>query len=121
MRILVDTNVLLDVLAHRQPFYTASARVWTLAEHSEIDACISAISFNNVYYIVRKAAGKSEARRCLGLLRDVFDWIAPDRNIINQAIDSELDDFEDAVQFHSAVRNRSRPYLKRLLRADERL
>ena len=37
-------------------------------------------------------------------MRDVFDWVAPDHGIINQAIDSECKDFEDAVQFHSAVR-----------------
>ena len=107
MKVFLDTNVLLDVLAHREPSYDASARVWTLAERSEIDACILAISFNNVYYIVGKASGKPQAHRCLELLRDVFDWVAPDRNIINQAIDSSFEDFEDAVQYHSAIRARA--------------
>ena len=104
MKLLVDTNVLLDVLAHREPHYAASARVWTLAERGEVQAVVSAISFNNVYYIVRRAAGKEKARAALRALRDVFEWVAPDRNIVNQAIDSESDDFEDAVQFYSAVR-----------------
>lgn len=105
MRILVDTNVLLDVLAHRQPHYAASARVWTLAEQGEVEAFVSAVSFNNVYYIVRKAGGRERAMAALKALRQVFDWVAPDRSIVNQAIDdSGCDDFEDAVQFHSAVR-----------------
>lgn len=104
MILLVDTNVLLDVLAYREPHYEASARVWTLAERGDVESFISSISFNNVYYIIRKAAGRAKAREALQSLRDVFDWVAPDRSIINQAIDSDCDDFEDAVQFHSAVR-----------------
>ena len=104
MIVLVDTNILLDVLARREPHYQASARVWTLAERGEIMAFISAISFNNIYYILRKAESKTTAGNALKLLRDVFESVAPDTKIINQAIDSECEDFEDAIQFHSAVR-----------------
>ena len=107
MRVFVDTNVLLDVLAHREPFYRASAQVWSLAELGEVEAYISAISFNNVYYIVRKAEDKARADKAMRLLRDVFDSVAPDTKVINQAIDSDCGDFEDAVQFHSAVRARA--------------
>ncbi len=104
MNVLVDTNVLLDVLARREPHYRASAQVWTLAERGEITAFVSAISYNNVYYIVRKAESKPAAHQAVKMLRDVFDSVAPDAKIINQAIDSECDDFEDAIQFHSAIR-----------------
>ena len=104
MIVLVDSNVLLDVLARRDPHYRASARIWTLAERGEIDAFVSAISFNNIYYIVRKAENKTAADSALRLLRDVFEPVAPDAKIINQAIGSECEDFEDAIQFHSAVR-----------------
>ena len=64
----------------------------------------SAISFNNIYYIVRKAESKTKAEKVLKLLRGTFDSVAPDAKIINQAIDSACDDFEDAIQFHSAIR-----------------
>ena len=104
MRVFVDTNVLLDVLAHREKFYDASARIWTFAERGQIEAFISTISFNNVYYIIRKAQDKKTADTAMKLLRDVFDSIPPDTRILNQAIDSEFNDFEDALQFHSAVR-----------------
>ena len=104
MVVLVDTNVLLDVIGQREPHYQASAQVWTLAERGEITAFVSAISYNNIYYIVRRAESKAAARQAMGVLRDVFDSVAPDAKIINQAIDSECDDFEDAIQFHSAVR-----------------
>ncbi|MFT5365529.1 MAG: putative nucleic acid-binding protein [Candidatus Latescibacterota bacterium] len=104
MIVFVDTNILLDVLVRREPHYQNSARVWTLAERGEITTYISAISFNNIYYILRKIDGKTAANNALKLLRDVFESIPPDTRIINQAIDSECDDFEDAIQFHSAVR-----------------
>lgn len=104
MKVFVDTNVLLDVLAQRQPFYASSARVWSLSEVGACEAVISAISFNNVYYIVRKAQDADVARKALSLLRDVFVSVPPDRRILNQAIDSEIADFEDAIQFYSAVR-----------------
>jgi predicted nucleic acid-binding protein len=50
MRIFVDTNLLLDVLAKREPFYTAAARGWTLAETGACEALVSAISFNNLKF-----------------------------------------------------------------------
>jgi len=104
MIVLVDTNILLDVLARREPHYQHSAQVWTLAERGKITAYISAISFNNIYYILRKIGGKTTANQALKLLRDVFESVPPDTKIINQAIDSNCDDFEDAIQFHSAIR-----------------
>ena len=103
MRIFVDTNLLLDVLAKREPFYTAAAGVWTLAETGACEGLVSAISFNNVFYILRMARDAVAARRALVLLRDVFAAVAPDQRILNQAIDSEIPDFEDAIQLYSAV------------------
>ncbi len=104
MRILVDTNILLDVLARREPFYAAAAAIWSLAERGEVRAVVSAISFNNVYYIVRRAEGRTRAQKAMRLIRDVFESVPPDNQIINQAIDANMADFEDAVQFHSAIR-----------------
>mgnify|MGYP006272558667 CR=1 FL=1 len=103
MRVFLDTNLLLDVLAKREPFYAAAARIWTLAETGACEALVSAISFNNVFYIVRKARDLGAARRALVLLRDIFASVAPDQRILNQAIDSEIADFEDAIQFYSAL------------------
>jgi predicted nucleic acid-binding protein len=113
MNVFIDTNILLDVLARREPFYAASAEIWSLAERQEVRACVSAISFNNVYYIIRKAEGKTKADKAMRLIRDVFDIVAPDSQIVNQAIDAGTDDFEDAVQFHSAVRAKTRCLITR--------
>jgi len=103
MRVFVDTNLLLDVLAKRDPFYNAAARIWTMAETGACEALVSAISFNNIFYIVRTARDTAAARHALILLRDVFASVAPDQRILNQAIDSEITDFEDAIQLYSAL------------------
>jgi len=113
MKIFLDTNVLLDVLAHREPFYRVSARIWSLAETGEVEAFISAMSFNNIYYIVRKAAGNEEAHKALRLLREVFTTVAPDSKIVSQAIDLQSGDFEDAVQLLSATRAKSDFFITR--------
>lgn len=104
MRLFIDTNLLLDVLAERKPFYSSAARVWSLCERGVYDGLVSAISSNNVFYIVRRARNADAARRALVLMRDIFSSVAPDQQILNQAIDSEIRDFEDAIQFFSAQR-----------------
>lgn len=113
MTVLIDTNILLDVLARREPHYQSSAQIWSLAERDELTAYISAISFNNIYYILRKASNKTTANNALKMIRDVFESIAPDIKIINQAIDSECDDFEDAIQYHSAIRIQAQTLITR--------
>ena len=50
LRLFLDTNILLDVLLRREPFYRSAARVWTLAETGAHEGFVSAISFNNVFY-----------------------------------------------------------------------
>ena len=104
MTALIDTNVLLDVLARREPFYAAASRVWTLAERGATRALVSAISFNNVYYIVRKASGKGQADLALRLMRDIFEVVAVDTRIVDLAMeDRGVNDFEDAIQLYSAI------------------
>ncbi len=104
MNVFIDTNVLIDVLAKREPFYTDSVRVWTLAEQGQIKGFISAISFNNIYYVIRRLRTRQAANRMMVLLRDTFTPISLDKQILDQAIDSGFDDLEDAIQYFSAVR-----------------
>ncbi len=103
MKVFFDTNVLIDVVAKRQPFYADSARVWTLAENGLIDALVSAISFTNIFYVVRKLKSQKVARQALSLMRLNFDVVACDEHVLGQAMDAEIKDFEDAVQYMSAI------------------
>jgi len=82
VKIFLDTNVLLDVLLDRKPFYADSAAVWTLAERRTIEGLISAISFNNVYYVVRRLADRTRARRAVRLLSATFATVACDERVL---------------------------------------
>ena len=98
MKVLFDTNILIDVLARREPFFADSAQVWTLAERGAVEGLVSVISFNNIYYIVRKLRSRKTAERMMILLRNTFTTVALDDQILNQAIDAGFKDFEDAIQ-----------------------
>lgn len=116
MRVFVDTDVLIDVLARREPWYSDSAQVWTLAESGKITGVISALSVSNIYYIVRKLENLKTARRALHLLRDSFELAATTGQIINQAIDSTFKDYEDGIQYFTAIQADADTLLTRNLR-----
>ncbi len=107
VKVFIDTNVLLDVLAERKGFHIDAMRVWTLVESGRIEAHVAAISFSNCCYIVQKYAGRRSAEKAVRLLRDVFKPVDLTAQILNQAIDAGFADFEDAVQFHSALHTKA--------------
>ena len=103
MKVFLDTNILLDVLLDRKPFCEPSSKMWRLAECGRIEAVISAISFSNVFYIVRKYAGKDAAQRTVEVMNVNFSVFPLTQDIIGRAIAAKLPDFEDSIQFFSAV------------------
>ncbi len=102
-RPLIDINVLLDVLARREPFVADALGVWTAAESGRIQAMVCADSFTTIHYLVRRASSHQKAMRAMRLIREVFDVAAVDDGVIERAIESPLGDFEDAVQYESAI------------------
>jgi len=102
--LFIDTNVLYDVLGRREPFYGPSNAVWSLCEKGKVKGLISVISFNNIYYVTRRFTNRLNAKSKISMIRDVFNMVALDEQVINQAIDSDFADFEDAIQYFSAVR-----------------
>ena len=103
MKAFYDTNVLLDVLLQREPFYEDSARVWTLAELSRLEGYVSALSFPNIFYVLHKMRNRRDAARAVRTMLGIFSAVACNGDVIRQAIDSDLPDFEDAVQYFSAL------------------
>jgi predicted nucleic acid-binding protein len=107
MIVLVDTNILLDVLQRRDPHYPAAERVWKFVEERMIDGFVSAISFNNIFYIARKQAGVDKAMEAVVQVRKVFRIAPLDEQAIDRAVDMGLSDFEDAIQSAAAARVRA--------------
>lgn len=103
MKIFVDTNVLLDVLIEREPFYKDSAVVWTMVEKKLVKGYISAISVNNIYYISKKMKGKSEAEQLMDKVLKDFKIISLTYEIIKLSRTISGKDFEDVIQYFSAL------------------
>lgn len=103
MKILIDTNIILDVLTKREPFYLNSARVWTFVREEIIEGCISAISVNNLYYILSKLKGLKAAESFIDQILEDFGIIALTKDILKQARTISKKDFEDLIQYFSAI------------------
>jgi predicted nucleic acid-binding protein len=104
MILLIDTNVLLDHLQQRQPHNPAATRVWKLVEEHDLDGYVSAISFNNIFYIARKQAGSEKALEAVKLVRHTFRFVPLDEDIVDRALATPAADFEDAIQAAAAHR-----------------
>ena len=103
MKILIDTNIILDVLTKREPFYLNSSRVWTFVREEIIEGCISAISVNNLYYILSKLKGLKAAESFIDQILEDFGIIALTKDILKQARTISKKEFEDLIQYFSAI------------------
>ena len=101
-KIFLDTNVVLDHLADRQPFAEYAHRIFALAEMEELTVCLSALSFSNLYYILRKLKGHNGTLAVLGKLKLLVRVSAVTEAEIQSALSSNFKDFEDAIQHFSA-------------------
>lgn len=97
MRVLVDTNVVLDVLFARQPFFNDSAEVFGLVEHSKIDGLLCATTITTIDYLLTQAMPRPTARQTLQKLLELFDIAPVNRAVLEEALKSRLTDFKDAV------------------------
>lgn len=105
MKVLIDTNVVLDIALNRKPFVEHAALLWRLAEQKEITACLSNTSITDIFYIVNKNAGKEKARSFIADILDTFTLADIDEQGFREALNEDMGDFEDAVQYVICTRN----------------
>lgn len=97
MRVLVDTNVVLDVLLERRPFSEAAAQVFALVEESRIEGFLCATTLTTVDDLLGQALAPAKAREALQRLLNLFEIAPVNRPVLEQALRSGIADFEDAV------------------------
>lgn len=102
MKVFLDTNVIVDVLAAREPFYRDSQSVVSYCEHHRGAGCLSALTFCTAAYVLRKYLGKESLPEKMRQLRQVFHVPPVTEATVDWAIDAGLSDFEDAMQYESA-------------------
>lgn len=97
MRVLFDTNVVLDVLLARQPFVNVASELFGLVEHSRIEGLLCATTITTVDYLLMQAMPRPDAHQALRKLLTLFEIAPVNRVVLEEALKSKLTDFEDAV------------------------
>ncbi|MFK0730830.1 MAG: type II toxin-antitoxin system VapC family toxin [Gloeotrichia echinulata GP01] len=105
MKVLLDTNIILDFALERHPFYNNSTQVLSFIYQKQIDGYISASTFSDLYYIIRKEKGRASALSLLNRMVTFCLVATVDQNTILMALNANFKDFEDAIQYSTAVIN----------------
>jgi predicted nucleic acid-binding protein len=103
--IFLDTNIVLDLLAHRMPFYTEAAKLFSLADKKKIKLSISALCLADSNYILARQHPEMEVRKILRKFKVLVNVLPLDNKISDLALNSEFRDFEDAIQYFTAIEN----------------
>lgn len=104
MKVLIDTNVILDVLCNRSEFVEDSSRVWKYCEVNQIEGYISALSIPNIVYILRKELTPQKTQQFIQQILMIFEVIDLKSSDLKNAAEMLSSDFEDAVQMCCANR-----------------
>ena len=104
MKILVDTNVILDVLCNRELFVLDSSKVFKFCEVKKITGCVSALSIPNIVYILRKELTPEKTQEVINKIALIFNVIDLKADDVIKASKLNLGDYEDAIQSVCAAR-----------------
>jgi len=102
-KLFIDTNVMIDIIDQRQPYYDDAAKIITLAEKQTIKLVASSLSFVNTFYVLSKTNEKANLIDVLTNFRIVCEVSNIDEINIDKSLHSGFNDFEDAVQYYSAL------------------
>ena len=100
--IFLDTNILMDILANRQPFYKSSSEIYKLGLSKKATLYTSANTISTLHYLLKKYTTEQNVRQSLEEITNVVIIIPIDINIIKKSLKSNYKDFEDAIQIISA-------------------
>ena len=104
-RILVDTNIVLDLLAKRSEFLLEAQELFTLSDKNELKLYVSSLTFANTYYILSQKLKFENTRKILRKFKVLVEVLPMDDKIIDLSLESDFKDFEDAIQYYTAIEN----------------
>ncbi|MBR3046576.1 MAG: PIN domain-containing protein [Enterococcus sp.] len=107
MRLMIDTNIILDVLLEREPLYSTSKQVLTMCEEKKIYGFISATTATDIFYLIRKSLNSTdEAYQALGHILDIVKVLTVTNEDVNTAFIQKARDFEDCLLATCAKSNK---------------
>jgi predicted nucleic acid-binding protein len=102
-KIFLDTDVILDLLSKRQPFYENSYKLFSLIDRNKIKAYTSPVIFANIHYILSKQLSKQIALQNLIKLRKFVNIVPINEEVIDLSLKSNFTDYEDSIQYYAAL------------------
>ncbi len=103
MKVLFDTNVILDVLLNREPFAADAICLLQAVEHGAVEGFLCATTLTTIDYLATKTLGKAKSRQAIGQLLRLFSVAPVNEQVLTVALVSEFADFEDAVLYASGL------------------
>jgi predicted nucleic acid-binding protein len=103
MKLFLDTNIMLDLLGERMPFYDSIAKIATLADKRNVLLVVSALSYSTVYYLLSKYESKDKVKEKLRKFKIISEVAGLDETIIEKGLNSAFTDFEDSLQYFCAL------------------
>jgi predicted nucleic acid-binding protein len=105
-RLLIDTNIVIDLLSRRVKFYNGAASLFSMADKRQLTLTISALTFANTNYILSKLKTANESRQILRKFKVLVEILPLDDKITELALsDEKFKDFEDGLQYYTAIEN----------------
>ncbi len=105
IRLFIDTNVMLDLLGERVPFYDSIAKVTTLADRGQLSLVVSSLSYSTVSYFLTKYENLDKAKNKLRKFKIISEICSLDELIIEKGLNSKFSHFEDSLQYFSALKS----------------
>jgi predicted nucleic acid-binding protein len=102
-KLFVDSDVVIDFFTDREPDANHASELFELAEQGIIKIYISAVSINNIYYVVRRFLGHKKTIEVVEVLTEMTEIVATSKKEIKQALNNNFADYEDSVQYSSAL------------------
>lgn len=102
-KIFIDTDVVIDFFTDREPHAIPASQLFELNEQGEVIIYLSALSINNIYYVTRKFLGHHKTLEVVETLTEMTEIIGTTKSEVIQALKNDFSDFEDSVQYASAM------------------
>lgn len=104
-KLFLDTNVVLDLLGEREPFYDAIAKIVSLSDKGKIQLTVSALTYSTIFYILSRFEEKEIVKEKIRKFKIVAQTSDLTDKIIDKGLASKFKDFEDALQYYSALKS----------------
>lgn len=102
-KLFIDSNIILDLIEERKPFYKYAQQIFSKSDKKIISIYTSSLNFANLHYIITKKSSKENAIKLLLNLKTLIKILPLDDKIIQLALASDFNDFEDAIQYYTAL------------------